>query len=203
MNARWLGLLGVVLLAPAARGEERTLAIQDVTAVQDGHGSTRVFFRTATVPFSASSLLKRAVLTVPFTGAAQDARLELGLCPVTQAWRAPSFETPFDASLAGRCTVDLRRGSGVATFDLTVPLKESLEEGVFSDGFVLLARSSEAVDLSRFASLAGAVLRVSTMTLPSGWPPHSRERAHLARHQGGAVAPADAQPVRLGVGATR
>ncbi|MFN8179274.1 MAG: hypothetical protein U0167_15185 [bacterium] len=194
MKPRWMVLTGAaVLLATTAWSEERTVPVRDVAVVQDGHGAARVFFRLGAISISQSTLIDRAVLTVPFTGDLADRAIELRVSPVTQAWAGnPSFDTPYDDSLSGRCEVDLRRGSGVANFDLTVALKESLEEGVFSDGFVLTARSegATATDLARFGTLSGATLRLTTTTLPSGKPPwamRGRNPQRPARHPVGSA----------------
>ena len=87
MNPRWMVLTGAaVLLTTAAWGEERAVPVRDVTVVQDGHGSARVFFRLGAISVSQSTLINRAVLTVPFTGDVADREIELRVCPVTQAW---------------------------------------------------------------------------------------------------------------------
>ncbi|MFN8179270.1 MAG: hypothetical protein U0167_15165 [bacterium] len=177
MNARTMALGAMIGLvtASAAWGEELTASLRDVTVVQDGHGSARVFFRLTPIPFSERTVLERAVLTVPYAGTLEDRAIELRVCPVTRAWAGnPSWDTPFDRTLYARARVDLR-AAGVAALDLTVALKESLEHGVFADGFVLMARTtSEGVpagDLVRFAGLSAARVHVTTSVLPSGRAP--------------------------------
>jgi hypothetical protein len=70
------------------------------------------------------------------------------------------------------------------TFDVTVTIREILENGFSADGFVLTAASeTEGVpvaDLSRFGEFSGASLRVRTSALPSGRP----SAAWLERHRG-------------------
>lgn len=173
-----------VLVATAAWSDGRTVAVQDVTAVQDGEGSTRIFFRLGEIPFSESTLVQRAVLRLPFTGSPTERDIELRVSPVTEARGTPSFETPYNEDLAGFCDVSFRGGSGVATFDLTVALKEQLEEGVFADGFVLIAQTADGLsssDLSRFGTLSGAQLSLTTLVLPSGKPPWARDGQGAAR----------------------
>ncbi|MFN8177683.1 MAG: hypothetical protein U0167_07145 [bacterium] len=131
-------------------------------------------------------MLERAVLTVPYAGAVEDRALELRACPVTRAWAgSPSWDTPFDRTLYARARLDLR-AAGVAALDLTVALKESLEHGVFADGFVLLARTaSEGVpagDLVRFAGLSAARVHVITSVLPSGRAPAEGRSAMRRPH---------------------
>ena len=174
------------LFASSAWCDDRTVALQSVTAVEDGAGSTRIFFRLGEVPFSQATLIQSAVLRVPFSGSPAERDIELRVSPVTQAWSTPTFETPFDEDLSGRSDVSFRGGSGVATFDLTVALKEQLEEGTFADGFVLIAKTETgrtSADLSRFGSLTGAQLSLKTTVLPSGRPPRGA-------HGGGATRPA-------------
>jgi hypothetical protein len=105
----------VVVLASAAWGEERTVPLQDVVVVSDGHGAARVFFRLAEFPFNDATVIDRAILRVPYAGAAVGRTIELRVCPVTEAWAGmPSFETPFEGPLG-----TLRRGpaNGVGTRD--------------------------------------------------------------------------------------
>ena len=182
------------LFASSAWGESRTVPLQDVTAVENGAGSTRIFFRLGEIPFSESTLIRSAVLRLPFTGSARERDIELRVSPVTQAWSTPSFDTPFDEDLSGHCDVSFRGGSGVAIFDLTVALKEQLEEGTFADGFVLIAYTEDrrtSADLSRFGTLTGGQLSLSTMVLPSGKPSrdalqggHAKQAAHDGAAQG-------------------
>lgn len=98
---RVLGLAAAVMVVvAAASAEERVVRLLDVTVVQDGEGSARIFFRVA-VPFSENTLVERAVLTMPFTGSAAERELELRICPVTQAWGTPSWETPVRRQIIG------------------------------------------------------------------------------------------------------
>ena len=91
----------------------------------------------------------------------------------------PAFST------AAPDTVNLYSGgSGVMTFDVTVPLREIAEAGLAADGFVLTGmRAGDGIpggDASRIAGLPGAVLHLRTIELPSGRPP----ARWLARHGG-------------------
>lgn len=168
--------LGVVL-ASAVFGEERTVALREVTVVQNGRGLARVLFRLGEIEFSDRMIVERAVLTISHGGPAVDRRLELRICPVTGAWSG--WDTPFDEELGSRAFLDLR-GEGTAMFDFTVPLKELLEEGASFNGFVLTSGSETEglplADLARLGSLAGAQAKVAVNGLPSGLPPRLRHR---------------------------
>jgi hypothetical protein len=173
------GVVAVVLALLAATmawAEEVVVGLRDVSAVRDGRGAARVLFRTGALAVTERMWVQSAILTVPYSGVSEDRVNELRVCPVTAARGAGGdWMTPFDEELYARADLDLRRGSGLMAFDLTVPLREILEEGLASDGFVLTAadRASglRVQDLGRLSELGGATLRVTTTTLPSGPPP--------------------------------
>jgi hypothetical protein len=141
MRAHGIVMLAGVLLAGAATSaEERVVALRDVTAIQDNRGSARVLFRTGSFSWDERRILESAVLTVPYSGLAEDRVTELRICPVTAArGGGGDWTTPFDEELYARGELDLRHGSGVMTFDLTVAPRAILEEGMTADGFVLTA----------------------------------------------------------------
>ena len=183
-EALMLGVLGAMVCA-SAFAEETTIALRDVTTVQDGRGSARVLFRTGALPASGGVLIESAVLRIPYTGAVAERAVELRVCPVTEAWQGGGrWDTGFDEELYSRGTLDLRRGSGVMSFDVTVALREIRENGFSADGFVLTATSETSGvlvgDLSRLGDFSGASLLVKTSVLPSGRP----SAAWLARHRG-------------------
>ena len=164
---------------------EREIPLRDVTSVASQRGAVRILFRTAALPSMDREMIESAVLTVPYSGAVADRSMELRVCPVTEAWSGGGrFDVGFDEELYARADLDLRRGSGVMTFDVTVPLREILEAGMSADGFVLTGiRSGDGIpggDASRIAALRGAVLHLRTMELPSGRPP----ARWLERHRG-------------------
>lgn len=173
------------LVASAVSAAEREIPLRDVTSVASQRGSVRILFRTATLPSMDREMIESAVLTVPYSGAVAERSMELRVCPVTEAWSGGGrFDVGFDEELYSRADLDLRRGGGVMTFDVTVPLREILEAGMLSDGFVLTGmRAGDGIpgaDVARIAGLPGAVLHLRTMELPSGRPP----ARWLERHGG-------------------
>lgn len=145
MRKGFVFLALTLLWTAAARGEEYTFGLHDVTVVQDGHGLARVLFRTDSVPASGRVLVERATLTVPYAGATEDRSTELRICPVTRAWGGGAdWTTPFDEELYGRSELDLRRGSGVLSFDLTAAIRAARESASFADGFVLTLGAGRA-----------------------------------------------------------
>ena len=182
---RWFFAFVTALSVSTVSAAEHEVPLLDVTAVTSQRGAVRVLFRTAALPSMERELIESAVLTVPYSGAAAERSMELRVCPVTESWSGGGrFDVRFDDELYARGDFDLRRGSGVMTFDVTVPLREILEEGMSADGFVLTGmRVGDGIpgaDVVRIAGLPGAVLHLRTIELPSGRPP----ARWLARHGG-------------------
>ncbi len=171
-NALILGLLAL-LAAGMTEATETEIGLRDVTVIHDGRGAARILFRTGALPISDRLVVDRAVLAVPWSGAAEERSLELRVCPVTTSWGG--WETDFDRELYARAEADLRRGPGMLSFDITMALRAIAEHGLTADGFVLIPGESRlgltSEEVSRLASLAGASLRVTTTALPSGRPP--------------------------------
>ncbi len=171
-----LGCVLLGLLGGTAFAGETVVALRDVTGVQDGHGASRVLFRTAALPSFEHRLIESAILSVPYAGSVVDRAREVRVCPVTEAWQgAARWNTAFDEELYARGTLDLRRGSGTMMFDVTVALREIVEHGLTADGFVLTGMAPGAgiptEDATRLSDLSGARLTVRTIELPSGMPP--------------------------------
>lgn len=171
-----LGCLLGLMPTSAFAGTVRAASIQDVTVVENAEGVARVLFRTSVLPASQNLIVQKATLTIPFTGEAQERSINLRVHPVTEVWPpGGDFNTEFDTDLYAPAAVDLGRGAGSVTFDVTVLLKEIIEEGMFADGFVLTSASEERAgiddaDAERFSSMEGAALSVTTAVLPSGHP---------------------------------
>jgi hypothetical protein len=154
-------------------GVDRDGILEDVTVVNNGEGDHRILFRTSEMPFSEKTVIQRATLTLPYSGASEERALSLRIHPITESWRG--FDTEFDRDVYASAGADLNRGSGTDVFDMTSLMKEILEDGMTADGFVLTVASEEREglsedDASRFASMEGAELKVTTTVLPSGHP---------------------------------
>jgi hypothetical protein len=175
---KWMAIGCLLAWVPTSglAGTDRAASIQDVTVVENVEGEARVLFRTSVLPASQNLIVQKATLTIPHSGEAQERTIHLRVHPVTEVW-APGgdFNTDFDADLYAPGQIDLGRGTGTVTFDVTVLLKAILEEGMFADGFVLTSASEEragidGADAERFSSMEGAELHITTAMLPSGHP---------------------------------
>lgn len=182
--------LGIALvlatLAADARSAELVLSPRDINPIHDGEGASRILFRLDGVEVSDYRMISEAILEIPFSGSEQERHAELRVLPVTTAWiRGVGWDGgwerdggDFDEQIPARDRVDLRNGSGVARFDLTVAFREILEEGMFADGFILTEVHPDRAglvqeDLGRWL-LQSASLTVKTRTLPTGRPPFAR-----------------------------
>lgn len=168
-------LVTTLLAASTAVAEEVVFPVRDVAVVQDGNGSARVLVRTELPPPDDRVLVDRAILVLPWEGPAEERVIDLRVCPVTESWQGGGrWETPFDRELYSRATMDLHRGSGAISFDVTVALQAAREQGSATNGFVLTAADAErgvvAADVARVRAGEG-VLRVWTTGLPTGPPP--------------------------------
>ena len=173
---------------PSAR--EIDAPLRDRHVITDGEGTGRILFRTEAIDLDSSSRIERAVLTIPFSGSAEERYLELRLCPVTTAWNSSvTWESgwteaggDFDETSCSPAEITFSRGAGVAVFDVTRPLKEILEEGSFADGFILRERHGSRAgfdvdDLDRFADFSAAELTITTSVMPAGLPPWARRES--------------------------
>ena len=77
--------VGLWAAAPAIANSDREASVQDVTAVQNGEGETRIFFRVAEIPFSSQTVVLRATLRLPYSGASEERMIPLRVHPVTEA----------------------------------------------------------------------------------------------------------------------
>jgi hypothetical protein len=167
-----LGILAGVLAGPPTYGETLRLAIEDMTTVEDGAGNARVFFKMADPGSLGYVAISRASIQFDLTGTPRSGRLGLRVHPVAAAWSpgAVAWSTDFDESVYGRTELDLGR-SGPASLDITLLVKEVLESGATSFGFVLTTQTTEGAglqvaDLSRFANLGSASVEIKYRKTP-------------------------------------
>lgn len=175
MNRMTRVLVATLLTATHAIADEVAFPVRDAAVVQDGSGSARVLLRTELPQPDDHVLVSRAILTLPWEGGAETRIVDLRACPVTESWQGGGrWETPFDRELYSRGTMDLRRGSGTISFDVTVAVQGAREQGLAGHGFVLTAATEpqevSGADIGRIRADQG-VLRIWTTNLPSGPPP--------------------------------
>ncbi|MGQ0720091.1 MAG: DNRLRE domain-containing protein [Candidatus Eiseniibacteriota bacterium] len=179
----------IVLAAASSFAETLHLAVQDVTTADDGLGNARIFFNLATPEDLGYIAISRASIRLDLAGAARDGTLDLRVHPVTAAWTpgAVTWATSFDESVYGRTEVDLGR-TGAVALDMTLLMKEALEGGVNSNGFVLTAaaadsaattdaRGIQTTDVSRLANLGTATVEIKYRRTP----PHKEVRERRPR----------------------
>ncbi len=175
MNRMTRILVATLLTATNAIADEVAFPVRDVAVVQDGRGSTRMLLQTELPPPDDHVLVSRAILTLPWEGNAEARVVDLRACPVTENWQSGGrWETPFDRELYSGATMDLHRGSGTVSFDVTVAAQGAREQGLAGHGFVLTAATDaeevSGADMGRIRAGEG-VLRIWTTNLPSGPPP--------------------------------
>jgi hypothetical protein len=182
--------LAVLLIFSAlptdARAETRTLSVGTVGAMVNEAGETRYLFKVSGLDRMGLVQIRRATLTLPYTLASTAEReVNLRLMPLTTDWSGSTVSWTggwsraggdYDEELYSRARADLRTGSGLLTFDLTVPVKEMAEDGTSLYGFLITVEETEgegirSPDLSLVQGLARASVEVAyrtTLTGPMG-----------------------------------
>lgn len=176
---------GLLVAALPSEAGERRCSVGSNATIQNQAGEARVLFELEDLDELDGSLIRRARLRIPYTlGTTEDRTLELIAMPVTTEWNAGTvdwdtgWQTPggdFDHELYSPGRADLRRTSGVITFDLTVSLKERLEQGADHHGFLVTVKAPdregiEPDDLGLLQSLGTATVTVSAKPLLGGQP---------------------------------
>ncbi|MGQ0723065.1 MAG: DNRLRE domain-containing protein [Candidatus Eiseniibacteriota bacterium] len=164
---------GAAMVAAApALAETLRLAVKDMTTVQDGLGNSRVFFHLTDPGSLGDVAVSSASVQFELAGTTRAGSLDLAVHPVQTAWSpgAVTWSTAFDESVYGRTEVDLNRG-GTVSLDVTLVVKEMLEGGVATNGFVLTAAAPDALglqaaDVSRFSNLASGAVEINYRTTP-------------------------------------
>jgi hypothetical protein len=174
MKTRWI-VVGAVIAAsftPPSSAETLRLAVKDVTTVQDGLGNSRVFFDMADPGVLGDVAVSSASVQFDLAGSSRVGTLDLAVHPVLATWSpgAATWSTDFDESVYDRTEVDLGR-TGPVSLDVTLLVKEMLEAGVATTGFVLTAAVTEvpglqSEDLSRLANLASGTVEIRYRRTP-------------------------------------
>jgi hypothetical protein len=182
-----LTLAAVGTLCASSVGEvaaaDRSIPIKDVSVIQNDLGASRVLFRLDEPGRFDNITVRRAVLEVPYAPIDGDRVLDLAIHPVTTTWGDGvdweiGWDRPggdFDERLPSPARAEIRGRAGRLVFDLTVPLKEVFEGGMFADGFIVTAARAEGIameDLALLENLGSSALEVSYRVMTS-FPPDS------------------------------
>jgi hypothetical protein len=173
-----VSLAAVLLGAAAADADTLTRSVQDVTVISDGRGSSRVLFDAASIGDLGNVAISRATLTFTLSGSTGEGKVSLRLHPVTASWSPggaswTNWSRPggdFDEGIYTRTELDLGR-SGTVSLDATSLLKEMVEGGMTTYGFILTEDSGGGDGLSsevigRLQNLGSATLEVRYRKTP-------------------------------------
>jgi hypothetical protein len=162
----------------AGYADSLTRSVQDVTVISDGAGSSRILFDVSSIGDLGNVAISRATLTLSLSGSTGEGRQTLRLHPVTSSWSPggaswTGWSRPggdFDETIYTRTELDLSR-SGTVSIDATSLLKEMVEGGMTTYGFILTTDpgagdglSSDVV--SRLQSLGSATLELKYRKVP-------------------------------------
>lgn len=176
-----------LLFAAAAipvSGEKLTRGISDVATITDGEGHSRILMHWDPATDEESIAISRALLTFPLTGEVEARTLSIRVHPISAPWSArdvawsSGWEKPggdFDPDVLVASDLDLSRGGGTVTLEVSDVLKEALEDRLPFHGLLITADPSQGVglrdaDAARFGDLAGASLQLSYRRVPTRPP---------------------------------
>jgi hypothetical protein len=158
-----------LLLAGQASAERLSRAVSDVTTTADGRGGSRVLLRWDP-QLGEGVAVRKATLRFDRSGDAVARSLTLRVYPVTAAWADGAGSVAFDTDLWSHGRVDLAE-SGPVIVDVTTLVKEMVEGGMRTYGFLIAADGAEeeglrSADLARLAGLSSATIDVTWRKVP-------------------------------------
>jgi hypothetical protein len=176
--------LATLVLAIPAAARQMSGSVKDVTELQDGAGSARVLFRLSPAEKLDGMLVSQATVTFQAAGTPVKEPLRLRVYPVTTTWTAGAVTWTSGWSRAGGdynediyvpVEVDLSSGSATVELDLTPLVKETVEGGAVTDGFILTTDPAESTglaisDVSSFLGLSVASVDIRCREAPSVAP---------------------------------
>jgi hypothetical protein len=144
--------------------------VTDVTQSQDERGGSRLLFRWDPQLAGGDVAVRRAVLRFDLSGEVQEKSVTLRIHPVTSPWAGGGGTIRYDEELWSHAEIDLRR-SGRVVVDVTNLVKEIVEEGLTTYGFVVRADAGSregfgAPDLAQFSGLSSGVIEVVWRKVP-------------------------------------
>jgi hypothetical protein len=161
----------VALFAATATAERLARQVSDVTPTADPRGGSRILFRWDATLAEGEVAVRRAVLRFTLAGVAQETTLTLRVYPVTAAWSGGQGAVSYDADLWSHAEIDLRQ-SGTVGVDVTNIVKEIVEEGLTTYGFVIAVDGAGATGLAegevaRFGGLSTGTMDVVWRRVPA------------------------------------
>jgi hypothetical protein len=160
--------------------------LSDVAWISNARGESRLLFRLDDLGDLRNAVIGRAVLHLPLVGEVARRTMQVQVHPVLSSWDAASvtwnggWERPggdLHDELYVRRRVDLSRGEESLAIDLTLLLKEIVEDGMEAEGFVLTVPPFEGDGLSvedadQFMGVGQATLELAYRKVPNP-PPHA------------------------------
>jgi hypothetical protein len=176
---------GLLMLAAVADARQMAGTVKDVTELLDGKGSARILFRLSPAEKLDGMIVSQTTVTFDAVGVPTKEPLRLRVYPVTTAWTAGAVSWTsgwtrqggdYDPDIYVPVEVDLSSGSSKVELDLTPLVKETVEGGAVTDGFLLTADPDVATglavtDVPAFLSLSTATVDIRCREVPSAPPP--------------------------------
>jgi hypothetical protein len=162
----------ILALAGPAASRQMSASVKDVTELADATGNARLLFRLAPAEKLDGMLVSQATVTFQAVGTPTKEPLRLRVYPVTTTWTAGAVSWTSGWNRAGGdynediyvpVEVDLSSGSATVELDLTPLVKETVEGGAATDGFILTTDPAAAMGLA--ATDAAGFLTLSTGTV--------------------------------------
>ncbi len=181
-------ILATLLFAATAWAGEAIRGIGDVVTIEDEEGHGRVLFQCDDLIETENVAIWKAMLRFELLGQGESRTLPIVIHPITRPWSPGSvdWETGWtrpggdiDEQRFARAELNLARGAGQYSIDVTALAKEIVESGYVCYGFLATIDRSQGIgfaneDLGRFANLGNASIEVSYRTTPP--PPRAVSR---------------------------
>jgi hypothetical protein len=164
------GLALGVLFVSTASAERLVRGVTDVTQSADERGGSRILFRWDPSVAEGDVAVRKAVLRFDLRGEAREESVTLRVHPVLSAWADGRGTVVFDEARWSHAEIDLRR-TGPVVIDVTNLVKEVVEEGLSTHGFLVRTDASHAEglsasDLARLSGLSSGVIEVVWRKVP-------------------------------------
>ena len=168
-------------MASLAVADELQVGLASLKVITNDRGEARVLFRVDERIAIDDAIISRAVLSLPLSGAIEPRRIESRVYAISRDWapRAVSWTDGWTRPggdvhdrLYANGTIDLQRSGSSLVYDVSSILKESLENGVSSFGFLLTIRPADGEgfrgeDVARFANVGQGTLTLQYRQIPS------------------------------------
>jgi hypothetical protein len=198
-----IGAMAAMILGVSSASLAETISdpVGAFGVMDDGEGHSRILFSLPDVDDASQDgnlVVGRATLTITVLGVPEDRSLALRIYPVTSPWMPgdvdwwTGWESPggdIDSELYSRAQLDLSMGSSSVVFDMTMLVKEVVEDGQAFDGFLVtldpeIGIGIPSLDVDRFQGLSFSTLDMDALTigsLPPAIADEIRSPARLSR----------------------